>query len=94
VALGIAAAADIVQIALFPLFAEGALSPWNDGLDVVVGIVLMWLLGFHWLLLPAFVAELVPAVDMAPTWTATVLIVGWRQRSQHKRLELEHLPKQ
>jgi hypothetical protein len=87
IALGIAAAADVVQIALFPLFAEGALSPWNDGVDVVVAVALTWLLGFHWVLLPTLAAELVPAVDMVPTWTAAVLIVAWRKRSQAKRLE-------
>ena len=35
-----------------------------------------WLLGFHWAFLPAAVAEVVPVVDLAPTWTAAVLIVA------------------
>jgi len=47
----------------------------NDALDLVVAGVLIKLLGFHWALLPAAAAELVPALDLAPTWTASVLFI-------------------
>ena len=35
----------------------------------------MWaLLGWHWLFLPTFITELLPWVDLAPTWTLAVWI--------------------
>ncbi|MCY3022871.1 MAG: hypothetical protein NTW87_28155 [Planctomycetota bacterium] len=80
VALAIAAATDLTQVVLLPLFAEGALSPLQDALDVVVAITLTTLLGWHWVFLPSFLAELVPGVDLAPTWTAAVAWVMLRQK--------------
>lgn len=74
-ALTIAVLADALQIGLFPLFGEGAFSPLNDLLDVAVAWALTRLLGWHWAFLPSFVAELVPGLDLVPTWTLAVLIV-------------------
>ena len=74
-ALGIAMFADALQILVFPLFGEGVLSPFNDLLDIAVAWVLTRQLGWHWAFLPAFVAELVPGLDLVPTWTLAVLIV-------------------
>jgi hypothetical protein len=71
----IAVAADAVQLAAAPLFGEGFASPFNDVLDVAVAAVLVKLLGFHWALLPTLLAEAVPALDLAPTWTASVLLI-------------------
>jgi hypothetical protein len=70
----IAVIADAVQIGLFPLFMEGALSTANDVLDVVVAGVLTALVGWHWSFLPAFVSELVPFLDLVPSWTAAVFL--------------------
>lgn len=72
-ARALAVIADAVQLGLVPLFAEGAASLVNDVLDVVVGLGLVFLVGWHWAFLPAFVAELVPLADLAPTWTLAVL---------------------
>ena len=74
-ALGIALTADVLQIVLFPLFGEGMLSPLNDLLDIVVGWSLTRLLGWHWAFLPTFIAELVPGMDLVPSWTLAVLMV-------------------
>jgi hypothetical protein len=74
-ALIIAVVADALQIGLFPLFAGGALSPLNDLLDLAVAWTLTRLLGWHWAFLPSFVAELVPGLDLVPTWTLAVLVV-------------------
>src|SRR6267378_6940042 len=68
----VAIVADLVQIAALPVFAGGWLSPINDGLDIVVGLVLIWLVGWHLAFLPTFVAEIVPGLDLIPTWTAAV----------------------
>jgi hypothetical protein len=81
VAAILAIAADALQILLFPLLAEGAVSPADDLLDLVVGAALVHLLGWHWEFLPTFIAELVPGVDLVPFWTLAVLNVyrKWKQ---------------
>ena len=64
--------ADALQIFLLPLFAEGAMSPADDILDLGVGAALAYLLGWHWEFLPSFLAKLVPGVDLVPFWTMAV----------------------
>ncbi|HEX5855723.1 MAG TPA: hypothetical protein VFZ57_08890 [Thermoanaerobaculia bacterium] len=77
----IAIVADAVQLGLLPLFAGGALTLVDAALDVAVGVAMVALLGWHWAFLPAFLVELAPALDLAPTWTLAVLIAtrraGW-----------------
>ena len=70
----IAVAADLIQLALFPVTIEGGFSPIDDGLDIVVAGIMVYLLGFHWAFLPSFAAKLVPVADMIPTWTLSVMI--------------------
>ena len=79
----IAVLADLFQIVLFPVFAPGAVAPWDDALDAVVAAALVWLLGWNWALVPSFVAELVPGLDLVPTWTMAVLFA-----TRQKKLEL------
>ena len=92
----LAMAADALQILVFPFFAEGALSPADDLLDVALAAVLVHLLGWHWEFLPTFFAKLVPGVDLVPFWTLAVLNVyrKWKQTitiqealEQHQALE-------
>ena len=64
--------ADALQIFVFPLFVEGALSPADDVLDLAVAAALVKLLGWHWEFLPSFFAKLVPGVDLVPFWTMAV----------------------
>ena len=71
----IAVAADFLQIAVFPVFWPGAASPWDDALDAATALALVVLVGWHWAFLPSFVAELVPGLDLIPTWTAAVFFV-------------------
>lgn len=80
-AMVLAMVADALQVFVFPMFAEGALSPADDVLDVVVAAVLVHLLGWQWEFLPAFAAELVPGVDLVPFWTLAVANVyrKWKQ---------------
>ena len=54
--------------------AEGALSPVDDGLDVVTAVILTALVGWHIAFVPSFVVKLLPVADLAPTWTVAVLI--------------------
>jgi hypothetical protein len=74
-AMMLAIVADVLQIIVFPLFSEGALSPADDVLDVGVGAVLVHLLGWHWEFLPSFLGKLVPGVDLVPFWTMAVINV-------------------
>jgi hypothetical protein len=80
-AMLLAIAADALQIFVFPLFAEGVLSPADDVLDVLVAVILVQLLGWHWEFLPAFAGELVPGLDLVPFWTMAVGSVyrKWKQ---------------
>jgi hypothetical protein len=73
-AFAVAALADLLQWVLFPLFIAGGAAPWVDGLDVGVGVVLIFLLGWHWAFLPTFIVELFPVADLVPTWTLAVWI--------------------
>ena len=78
-AYAVAIATDVLQLALGPFGIAFA----DEILDVVAAIATSRLLGFHPLLLPTFVVELVPVVDMLPTWTACVaLVVALRKRQQ------------
>jgi len=81
IAIILALAADALQIFVFPLFAEGALSPADDLLDLAVAAVMVQLLGWHWEFLPAFVSELVPGLDLVPFWTLAIIHVyrKWKQ---------------
>ena len=71
-AMILAIIADALQIAVFPLFVAGALSPADDVLDFGVGALMVHLLGWHWEFLPSLVAKLVPGVDLVPFWTLAV----------------------
>src|SRR5579871_964048 len=76
----LAIAADAVQLGFLPIFAPGAGSPAEDVLDVGVAVALTVLVGWHWTFLPAFAIELVPAVNLAPTWTGAVLVATRKGR--------------
>ena len=75
----VAVAADAIQIAAMPLFAEGGVSPVDAIMDVVVAGILIRLLGWHWAFLPSLFAELLPGFDLFPTWTAAVFFVTRQQ---------------
>ena len=76
-AYAVALATDILQFALGPfgwVFAD-------EILDVIAMVATTRLVGFHPLLLPTFVVELLPIIDVLPTWTACVaLVVAMRKK--------------
>ena len=86
-ALVIAVLADALQIVFFPMFVEGAFSPLDDLLDVAVAWVLIRLLGWHWALLPSFVAKVLPGVDLVPTWTVAVLLATRETRHEQPKIQ-------
>lgn len=77
VALIAAVAADGLQVLLQAVpFAPQLI-------DVVATLVVTMAIGFHVLLLPTFVIELVPLVDDFPTWTGCVIaVIALRRRKK------------
>lgn len=71
-ARGLAVAADVLQIALFPIFGEGFADPAVDASDVLMCGLLTWLVGWHLAFLPSVVVKLLPVADLAPCWTLAV----------------------
>lgn len=78
-AYGVAVVADALQLLLGP-------PGWLLADEIIDGVAMMltWgLIGFHPLLLPTFAVELLPVVDVLPTWTGCVaLVVAHRRRQQ------------
>ena len=72
-ALAIAATSDVAQWFVLPATVEGGVSPVEVGIDAATAIAILIAVGFHWRLAIALFAELVPGLDLAPTWTAVVL---------------------
>ena len=50
-------------------------------------VVLSRLVGFHWALLPALALELIPFVDLAPTWVACVAYVIAQRKREGRYVE-------
>ena len=87
-AYAVAITVDVFQLVLGPvgwLFAD-------ELLDVVAGILIWRLIGFHLLLLPTFVLEFLPVADMLPTWTGCVAIVVTLRKAQQARIVPPPLP--
>lgn len=94
-AIVLAIAVDVLQIVVFPLFAEGALSPLDDVLDVTAAVALVRLVGWHWEFMPSFLAKLLPGVDLVPFWTLAVVNVyrKWKRvESGGDRIRTTALP--
>jgi len=78
-ALAVAVFADGLQLLLGPV---GWAFP-DQIIDVIAMILTSRLIGFHWLLLPTFVINLLPVLDDLPTWTACVIaVVALRKHEQ------------
>lgn len=79
IALVIAVVADGLQFLLGPLGWVGI----DQAIDLAAAVLVNWIIGFHILLLPTFVVELVPVLDDLPTWTAcTATVIALRKREQ------------
>ena len=88
-AMLLAMIADGLQMVLFPIFSEGALSPADDILDVGLALILSRLIGWHWEFLPSFCTKLVPGVDLVPFWTLAVANVyrKWKKESAPEEIQ-------
>ena len=81
IALAVAIVADIVQLIVFPFVIEGAVSPYDDVIDLCAASIMGVLLGWHWEFLPSFLGKLVPGVDLVPLWTLAVANVYRKQKA-------------
>ena len=89
-AMVLAILADALQIVVFPVFVEGAISPADDILDLGIGAAMIHLLGWHWEFLPSFLAKLVPGVDLVPFWTLAVASVYRKSKRIQVTTEESH----
>jgi len=92
VALAVAVLVDVVQIVLWPAFAGGAASPFDDALDAAVALILLGTLGFSGRLVLALGMELVPGADLFPTWSAVVLSIPVRTEDEATSASLTRVP--
>jgi hypothetical protein len=85
-AFAVAIIADIIQFPITAVEATGIFSIPGEladfVLDCVVTVATCLLLGFHWALLPSLFVELVPGLDLLPTWTACVAFVVWQRKKE------------
>jgi len=60
-----------------------------QGIDIVAAVIVNMAIGFHFILLPTFVIELIPVIDDLPTWTVCVLAVIALRKRQDRGVSLE-----
>jgi hypothetical protein len=78
-AIAVAAVADLIQFLAGPMGWVG----FDQAVDFVAMVLTILLLGFHVLLLPTFILELVPVVGELPTWTGCVgAVILLRKRAE------------
>ena len=87
-AFTVAVVADLLE---FPITAAenlslGTLATPAEGADIVLDCAVMAamtrLLGFHWLFLPSFLVEVIPEIDLLPTWVGCVSYVVWQRKKE------------
>ena len=80
----VAITADAIQLPLTAGMIFGVTAPPLLAGDVFIDIVAMALIvrliGFHWVLLPGFILEAIPGLDLAPPWTGCVAFALWRRK--------------
>ena len=84
-AFAVAAIVDLIQMPLTAFEFTGGIffGEIADGvLDTITMGITTLLLGFHWALLPSFMAEAVPGLDALPTWTGCVAFVIWQRKKE------------
>src|SRR5262249_33689926 len=85
-AFALAAIADIIQFPITASEATGVFAIPGELVDLFVDCLLMaattMLLGFHWILLPTLFVEIIPGLDLLPTWTGCVAFVVLLRKKQ------------
>jgi hypothetical protein len=85
-AFAIAVIADVIQFPITAATATGIFAIPGELADFMVDCAVMvatcLLLGFHWALLPTLFVEIIPGLDLLPTWTACVAFVVWQRKKE------------
>ena len=69
IAFGVAAVSDVISIWIT------FVPPAQIAVDLVTALVLFWIFGKRWALLPGFIAEAIPGVGVFPVWVLVVLSI-------------------
>lgn len=85
-AYAIAVLADLIQFPITASIFTGVLfipaEMFDFVMDCAVMCVVTFLIGFHWALLPSLLLEIIPFVNLFPTWTGSVAFAHW-QKNKH-----------
>jgi len=73
VVIFVAGTADFLQIMFLPGIGLGYVL--DDAIDFLTAIILTAICGFKWQFVLAFFMELIPGLDILPTWTAVALLI-------------------
>ncbi len=95
-AYAVAIVADLIEFPItaaeMTVFAAPAAEGVAFVVDAVVFGILTKLLGFHWAFLPSFLVEIVPGLDLLPTWVGCIWFVI-RQRKNEQNYNSAETPK-
>jgi len=88
IAYAVAVVADLIEFPIsaaeFSVVGAGAGEFAAFVVDAIVFGVMTKLLGFHWMFLPSFCVEVIPGLDLLPTWVGCVfLVVRQRKKTQN-----------
>jgi hypothetical protein len=87
-AMVVAMLADALQVMLAVLGPVGMLA--DEIIDIIAMILIVFAIGFHPLLLPTFVVEIVPIIEMLPTWTACVgAVIFLKKRNSGETIPIQ-----
>jgi hypothetical protein len=93
-AFAIAVIADVIQFPITAATATGIFAIPGELADFMVDCVVMvatcLLLGFHWALLPTLFVEIIPGLDLLPTWTGCVAFVLWQRKKEQAQSTPPH----
>jgi hypothetical protein len=96
IAYVVAIAADLIEFPLTAIELTVIGAPVAEFIafiiDAFVFGVMFKLLGFHWMFLPSFCVEVIPGLDMLPTWVGCVWFVV-RQRKKEQNFNPTPPPK-
>lgn len=90
-ALALAVLVDAIQLPLQGASLTGIGTLPAEAIDLAIdaatALVISRLIGFHWALLPTLALELIPFVDLAPTWFVCVSYVISRRKKEGRYIE-------
>jgi len=90
-ALALAVLVDAIQVPLQGASLTGIGTLPAEAIDLAIdaatALIISRLIGFHWALLPTLALELIPFIDLAPTWFVCVNYVISRRKKEGRYVE-------